>query len=150
MDNQTKLSTEEILEELEHGNVIDLNTIDFIAEASEHLNNLACDIIKCYGSYSKFAVESDISSSHLNEFLNGKKQLSRDKLICICVTLKYDIKKTRHILRCIGKTDLYCKNRRDFEILNCLQQGKSLDEINEILQKNGLNALPDKKSTESR
>lgn len=149
MDNHPKLSTEEILEDLAHGNVIDVNAIDFVAETNEHLNTLACDIVKCYDSYSKFAIASDISPSHLNEFLNGKKQLSRDRLICICVNLKYDIKKTRHILRCVGKTDLYCKNRRDFEILNGLQQGKNLDELNEILQKNGLNILPDKKSKES-
>lgn len=144
MENLKKLSTEEILEELEHGNAIDRNTIEFIADKSEYLNSLACDITNHYGSYSKFATASDISPSHLNEFLNGKKQLGRDKLICICITLKYDIKKTRQILRCLGKTDLYCKNRRDFEILNGLQQGKSLDEINEILQKNGLNTLPDR------
>lgn len=144
MDNQASLSTEEILEELEHGHVIDINAIDFMPQKREYLNHLACDITKCYGSYSKFAIASDISHSHLNEFLNGKKQISRDKLICICVALKYDIKRTRHTLRCLGETDLYAKNRRDFEILNCIQQGKSLDETNEILQKNGLDLLPAK------
>ncbi|MDE7478990.1 MAG: helix-turn-helix domain-containing protein [Lachnospiraceae bacterium] len=145
MDKQTKLGTEEILKEIENGNTVNTNNIDFI-KRDEQLIQLSRKIMEEYGSYSKFATASDVSPSHLNEFLNGKKQLGRDKLICICIALKYTIKEARQALRCLGNTDLYSKNRRDFEILNCIQQGKSLDETNEILQKKKFETLSEKRN----
>lgn len=140
-----KLSTEEILKEIESGNIVDSEAVDFV-ERTEQLNQLSRKIIEEYGSFSKFAIACEMSPSHLNEFLNGKKQLSRNKLISICITLRYDIKTARQILRSLGDSDLYSRKRRDFEILNCIRQGKSLDETNEILMESGFDILDDRRS----
>lgn len=143
MDNQTKLSTDEILKEFENGNTPNRESINFV-EQNEQLSQLYCKILEQYKSCSKFATASDLTPSQLNEFLNGKKGLGRNKLIGICITLNCTIQETRNILHRLGSTDLYSRNRRDFEILNCIQQGKSLDETNEILRKNGFTTLQEK------
>ena len=49
------------------------------------------------------------------------------------------------MLHRLGSTDLYSKNRRDFEILRCIKKGMTLDETNEHLLRNGLNDLYDKR-----
>lgn len=148
MDNQntfnTKLSTDEILKEIESGNTVDTDAIPFV-ERQEQLILLSRKIKEHYTSFDQCAHASIISPPHLNEFLNNKTQMSRDKLLCLCITLKCSIGETRQILRRLGSTDLYSKNRRDFEILNCIQQGKTLDETNEILEKNGLDILSGKR-----
>ena len=144
MNYQKKLSTEEILKEIENGNTIDTNAIDFV-EPKAQLNQLSRAILDKFKSFSKFATACYISSSHLNEFLNGKKKFGRDKLIAICITLKYTIPEPSQMLHRLGSTDLYSKNRRDFEILRCIKKGMTLDETNEHLLRNGLNDLYDKR-----
>lgn len=144
MNYQHKLSTDEILSDFEDGITPDTEFIDFV-EQREQLTQLSCRILDQYKSYSKFADASEVSPSQLNEFLNGKKGLSRSKLIGICITLKYTIRETRDVLHRLGYPDLYSRNRRDFEILGCIKQGKSLDETNDILLNNGFDDLHDKR-----
>lgn len=143
MDNQTKLSTDEILKDFERGTTPDIKSIDFV-EQREQLTQLSCRILEQYKSYSKFADACELSSSQLNEFIYGKKGLSRSKLLGICVTLNYTIRETRDLLHRLGYPDLYSRNRRDFTILDCIKQGKSLDETNEILWENGFDDLHDR------
>ncbi len=102
MNYQKKLSTEEILKEIENGNTIDTNAIDFV-EPKAQLNQLSRAILDKFKSFSKFATACYISSSHLNEFLNGKKKFGRDKLIAICITLKYTIPETSQMLHRLGQ-----------------------------------------------
>ncbi|MDE7416638.1 MAG: hypothetical protein K2N44_10130 [Lachnospiraceae bacterium] len=144
MDNQNTLSTEEILEEIENGYTISTKEIDFVSRQGQ-LRQLHCRILEQYESCFQFATASDVSPSHLNEFLNGKKHLSRNKLIGICISLKCNVMETRNILHRLESMDLYSRNRRDFEILNCIKQGKTLDETNEILSKNGFADLRDRR-----
>lgn len=144
MDYQNKLSTDQILQDIENGNTPDTESVDFV-EQKEQLNQLSCRILEQYKSYSRFSTACDMSSSQLNEFLNGKKGLSRSKLIGICITLNYTIQETRDLLHRLGYPDLYSRNRRDFEILDCIKQGKSLDETNESLWKNGFDDLHDRR-----
>lgn len=143
MEHQKSLSTDEILKDIENGNTPDMESIDFI-EMKEQLAELSRRIQEQYKSFSQFAAASEVSESLLNEFLNNKKRLGRNKLIGVCITLNCTIQETRDILHRLGSTDLYSRNRRDFEILNCIQQGKSLDETNEILYKNGFATLREK------
>lgn len=144
MEGQNKLSTDQILKDFECGTTSDTKSVDFV-EQKEQLNQLSCRILEQYKSYSSFSTASDVSSSQLNEFLNGKKGLSRGRLIGICITLNYTIRETRDLLHRLGYADLYSRNRRDFEILDCIRQGKSLDETNEILWKNGFDDLRDRR-----
>ncbi len=144
MDNQTKLSTDEILKDFERGTTPDIKSIDFVKQR-EQLTQLSCRILEQYKSKSKFATACELSQSMLADFLNGKKELSRSKLLGICVTLNYTIQETRDLLHRLGYPDLYSRNRRDFTILDCIRQGKSLDETNEILWKNGFDDLHDRR-----
>lgn len=144
MDNQHKLSTDEILKDFEEGITPDIQSIDFV-KRHEQLTQLSCRILEQFKSHSKFADACELSQSQLNEFLNDKKRLGRSKLLGICITLNCTIQETRDILHRLDYPDLYSRNRRDFEILNCIKQGKSLDETNDILLKNGFDDLHDRR-----
>ena len=83
----------------------------------------------------------DIYPSHLHDFLKGTKKLSRDKLIIVCIVLKLSLRESRNTLKRLIQADFYPKNERDFEIMCGIRQGKSIDDINEILLLKGLNPL---------
>lgn len=83
----------------------------------------------------------DIYPSHLHDFLKGTKNLSRDKLIIVCIVLKLNLQESRNILKRLIQADFYPKNERDFEIMCGIRQGKGLDDINEILLIKGLTPL---------
>ena len=135
-----KLSTDILFQEIEKNGKVDRDKIDFISKDQI--------LLELYGrseampsSINKFANMCDIYPSHLHDFLKGKKNLSRDKLIIICIILKLNIQESRNILRRLIQADFYPKNERDFEIMCGIRQGKTLDAINEILVQKGLTPL---------
>lgn len=92
-------------------------------------------------SINKFAGMCNIYPSHLHDFLKGNKNLSRDKLIIVCIMLKLNLQESRNILKRLIQADFYPKNERDFEIMCGIRQRKSLYDINEILLAKDLTPL---------
>ena len=135
-----KLSTDILFQEIENNGEVDREKIEFVSR-EEILLEIYHKIEACGLSVNKFAEMCDIRSSHLHEFLHGTKNLSRDKLIIVCIMLKLNVRETRDILKRLIQADFYPKNERDFEIMCAIRQDRSLDEINEQLLSRGLTVL---------
>ena len=136
-----KLSTNEILESLTQDKKINAKNIDFI-EPTELRNELSIRILKSFKSMSQFAAACGIQASQLSEFLSGKKNFSRDRLMILCITLKMSIPETQDTLKRFEHPPLYPRNQRDFLILSGIQKQLSWQEIDDILMKKGMDRLP--------
>lgn len=134
------LNTNVLFEKIYGNNQIDRNDISFISR-EDAINDLYQKITASYKSINKFAETCGIYPSHFHDFLKGKKNLSRDKLIIVCITLQLNIKESRELLKRLIQADFYPKNKRDFEIMCCIRQRKGLNEINETLFQMGLEPL---------
>ena len=138
--DKQKLSTDVLFQEIEKNGPVDKKDIHFIGQ-EEILLELYNRIAAIPASINKFAGMCDIYPSHLHDFLKGTKNLSRDKLIIVCIVLKLNLQESRNILKRLIQADFYPKNERDFEIMCGIRQGKGLDDINEILLIKGLTPL---------
>ena len=138
--DKQKLSTDVLFQEIEKNGTVDKNDIHFIGQ-EEILLELYNRIAAIPASINKFVGMCDIYPSHLHDFLKGTKNLSRDKLIIVCIVLKLNLQESRNILKRLIQADFYPKNERDFEIMCGIRQGKGLDDINEILLIKGLTPL---------
>ena len=138
--DKQKLSTDVLFQEIEKNGTVDEKEIHFIGQ-EEILLELYNRIAAIPASINKFAGMCDIYPSHLHDFLKGTKNLSRDKLIIVCIVLKLNLQESRNILKRLIQADFYPKNERDFEIMCGIRQGKGLDDINEILLIKGLTPL---------
>ena len=138
--DKQKLSTDVLFQEIEKNGTVDKKDIHFIGQ-EEILLELYNRIAAIQASINKFAGMCDIYPSHLHDFLKGTKNLSRDKLIIVCIVLKLNLQESRNILKRLIQADFYPKNERDFEIMCGIRQGKGLDDINEILLIKGLTPL---------
>lgn len=127
--DKQKLSTDVLFQEIEKNGTVDKNDIHFIGQ-EEILLELYNRIAAIPASINKFAGMCDIYPSHLHDFLKGTKNLSRDKLIIVCIVLKLNLQESRNILKRLIQADFYPKNERDFEIMCGIRQGKGLDDIN--------------------
>ena len=138
--DKQKLSTDVLFQEIEKNGTVDKKDIHFIGQ-EEILLELYNRIAAIPASINKFAGMCDIYPSHLHDFLKGTKNLSRDKLIIVCIVLKLNLQESRNILNRLIQADFYPKNERDFEIMCGIRQGKGIDDINEILLIKGLTPL---------
>ena len=138
--DKQKLSTDVLFQEIEKNGTVDKKDIHFIGQ-EEILLELYNRIAAIPASINKFAGMCDIYPSHLHDFLKGTKNLSRDKLISVCIVLKLNLQESRNILKRLIQADFYPKNERDFEIMCGIRQGKGIDDINEILLIKGLTPL---------
>ena len=138
--DKQKLSTDVLFQEIEKNGTVDKKDIHFIGQ-EEILLELYNRIAAIPASINKFAGMCDIYPSHLHDFLKGTKNLSRDKLIIVCIVLKLNLQESRNILKRLIQADFYPKNERDFEIMCGIRQGKGIDDINEILLIKGLTPL---------
>lgn len=138
--DKQKLSTDVLFQEIEKNGTVDKKDIHFVGQ-EEILLELYNRIAAIPASINKFAGMCDIYPSHLHDFLKGTKNLSRDKLIIVCIVLKLNLQESRNILKRLIQADFYPKNERDFEIMCGIRQGKGLDDINEILLIKGLTPL---------
>lgn len=138
--DKQKLSTDVLFQEIEKNGTVDKKDIHFIGQ-EEILLELYNRIAAIPVSINKFAGMCDIYPSHLHDFLKGTKNLSRDKLIIVCIVLKLNLQESRNILKRLIQADFYPKNERDFEIMCGIRQGKGIDDINEILLIKGLTPL---------
>ena len=138
--DKQKLSTDVLFQEIEKNGTVDKKDIHFIGQ-EEILLELYNRIAAIPASINKFAGMCDIYPSHLHDFLKGTKNLSRDKLIIVCIVLKLNLQESRNIMKRLIQADFYPKNERDFEIMCGIRQGKGLDDINEILLIKGLTPL---------
>lgn len=140
MEHSNKLKTNEILDSLCQNQEVNENCIDFI-DSRQLRNELSIKILNSFKSVTKFAEACGLQVSHLNDFLNDKKGLGRNRLLIVCITLKMDISETQETLKHFGQSLLYPRNQRDYLILNGIRQQLSWQDIDSILTDKGYASL---------
>ncbi|MCR5104950.1 MAG: helix-turn-helix domain-containing protein [Eubacterium sp.] len=142
-------STKDIFNSIHDGNTIDQQEISFYTEDDlrKDLEMISADIEKYItthktpSSFNEFAREACITPSHLNQFLNGKKKMTKYYLLRIFITLGYDLDKVNSLLQRFDGSFLYARNKRDYIIMNGIVDKLSIDDIDSVLRAQGLEAL---------
>ena len=112
---------------------------EFLSENSENFNNdKASDLLNILlaeKNISKAAIakKSGISEVYLHQIFSGKRNPSRNRLICLCFGLDASIDSTNKLLKLCGFAQLYSANRRDAIILYGLSHGMDLFALNDKL-----------------
>ena len=74
---------------------------------------------------------------YLYQVLGGKRIPTRDRFLCFCIALEYDVDETRALLKRGRYADLYAKDRRDAIILFALDKHWTLTRLNDVLYEKG-------------
>lgn len=85
------------------------------------------------GSKATLAKKSGMSEIYLHQIFAGRRNPSRNRLICLCYGLSATVEETQELLKSSGMAELYPKQKRDAIIYFGLQHQLSLMEINDRL-----------------
>jgi hypothetical protein len=91
---------------------------------------------------------ADLARTYGHQIFNGTRKPSRDKLIQICFGLGLDVEEAQALLKMAEKSPLYPKLLRDAAIMRCLHEGKTVLQIQELLDRLGLTLLGEGESHE--
>lgn len=91
---------------------------------------------------------ADLARTYGHQIFNGTRKPSRDKLIQICFGLGLDVEEAQALLKMAEKSPLYPKLLRDAAIMRCLHKGKTVLQIQELLDRLGLTLLGEGESHE--
>ena len=107
------------------------NKENFISEdVPEVLNRI---LLEKNMSKATLAKQSGISEVYLHQIFAGRRNPSRNRLLCLCYGLEASVDETQELLKLCGAAQLYSKNRRDAIIIYGLAHGITLFEINDKL-----------------
>ena len=84
---------------------------------------------------------ADLARTYGHQIFNGTRRPSRDKLIQICFGLGLDVEEAQSLLKMAEKSPLYPKLLRDAAIMRCLHEGKTVLQVQELLDRLGLTLL---------
>ena len=84
-------------------------------------------------SKAALARRAEISEGYLHQVFSGRRNPSRDRLICICLGLRTTMEETQELLKHAGYAQLYPKMKRDAIISHGLIHRTDLNEINDKL-----------------
>ena len=82
---------------------------------------------------SMLAKAANMSEIYLHQVFAGQRNLSRNRLICVCFGLSATLEQTQELLKCCGHAQLYPRNRRDTVIIFGLSHRMTLFEVNDKL-----------------
>ena len=89
---------------------------------------------KRYGlSKAELARRASMSEVYLHQVFSGRRNPSRDRLLCICIGSETTLDEVQTLLRRATYAQLYPKNKRDSIIIHGILHHISLNEINEKL-----------------
>lgn len=74
-----------------------------------------------------------MSEVYLYQVLSGRRNPSRDRLLCICFGLETSLEETQQLLKRAGFAPLYPRLKRDAIILHGIIHGTSLAAVNDSL-----------------
>lgn len=84
-------------------------------------------------SKAALARKSGMSEVYLHQIFSGRRNPSRDRLLCLCIGLGAALEETQRILMQASYAQLYPKIKRDAIISYGLVHGMPLQEINDKL-----------------
>ncbi|HCX64767.1 MAG TPA: hypothetical protein DHN33_06110 [Eubacteriaceae bacterium] len=76
---------------------------------------------------------SQLPRTYAYQILNGTKNPSRDKLLCLCFALNCTLDEAQKMLTLGHHALLYSKSRRDAILIFAIQKKLSLIDVNELL-----------------
>lgn len=78
--------------------------------------------------------KAQLESNYVNQIFNGQKtKPSRDYILSLAFSLGLNNEETVRLLKIAKVGALYPRNKRDAVIINCLENGKSVEDVNIIL-----------------
>ena len=84
-------------------------------------------------SKAALAKQAGMSEVYLHQIFAGRRNPSRNRLLCLCFGLEASIDETHDLLKRCGLAQLYPKNKRDAIIYYGLVHKMSLPELNDKL-----------------
>ena len=84
-------------------------------------------------SKAALAKKAGMSEIYLHQIFAGRRNPSRNRLLCLCYGLGASIEEAQELLKLCGMAQLYPKLKRDAIIYYGLQHGLGLFEINDKL-----------------
>lgn len=96
---------------------------DYLSEILRTKQLIKSDVIR----------RSGLDRKYTYEFLSGKKNPSRDKVLAICFSIPLSADETQQLLKSTGYPALYARIERDSIILFALEHNLSLTDVNELL-----------------
>lgn len=97
---------------------------------SERLNAL---FQKCRLSKASLAKLSGMSEVYLHQVFSGRRNPSRNRLLCLCLGMGVGLEETQALLKLSGYAQLYPKDRRDAIILYGVIHQMDLFDLNDEL-----------------
>ena len=77
--------------------------------------------------------QSGMSEVYLHQVFSGRRNPSRNRLLCLCFGLNASLEETQELLKQCGFAQLYPKDRRDAIILYGILNGMDLFAVNDKL-----------------
>lgn len=111
----------------------------FLAENQENFENgSVCDLLrqlfrKRKISKAALAKQSGMSEVYLHQVFAGRRNPSRNRLLCLCFGLTATLEETQELLKQCGLAQLYPKNKRDAILLYGIVNGMDLFAVNDKL-----------------
>lgn len=82
---------------------------------------------------STLAKRSNISEVYLHQVFAGLRNLSRNRLLCLCFGLSATLDETQELLKQCGFAQLYPRHKRDAVIIYGLSHSMDLHQVNDAL-----------------
>lgn len=128
-------STDDLSQELMDASNIDSyihSNLDVFAD-----QNITEHLAKLYGrkatSKAALARKSGMSEVYLHQVFSGRRNPSRDRLLCLCIGLEASLEETQRLLKQAAYAQLYPKNKRDAIIAYGILHHMELNKINDKL-----------------
>ena len=109
------------------------NQDQFVNKSTAELLNLLFE--KKNISKAALAKQSCMSEIYLHQIFAGRRNPSRNRLLCLCYGLEANVEETQELLKLCGMAQLYPKLKRDAIIYYGLQHKLNLFEIKEVQNK---------------
>lgn len=87
----------------------------------------------CGLSKAELARRAEMSEVYLHQVFSGRRRPSRDRLLCLCVSMEVSLEDTQRLLRQVGYAPIYLKLKRDAIIGHGILHHTPLTEINDKL-----------------
>ena len=84
---------------------------------------------------------SGVDRTYGYQLFNGTRQPSREKLLQLAFGLQLTVEETQRLLKTAGKSPLYPRILRDAAVMRCLNDGRTLEETQELLSNMELTML---------
>lgn len=111
----------------------------FLSENQDSFNrDSVCELLnqlyqKRRISKAALAKQSGMSEVYLHQVFSGRRNPSRNRLLCLCFGLNASSEETQELLKQCGLAQLYPKDRRDAIILYGIMNGMDLFALNDKL-----------------